>query len=264
MNRKTKQQAPPQVDRDFIQSFARGLEVFEAFHNVSRPQTVSDLSRKTGVSRPAVRRILHTLHELGYAKVEGDGSVLTQKSLRLAHAYLSSTPLAILAQPIVHSLSIRCACFSALLVEDDDQAMLLATSYISQKIKANPFAPSVGAGAPLHASAAGLVILSHKSKLEFATYSTRAKLQPFTYLTQTDPAKLASQLPKILKQGYAIADRTLTIGNRAIAVPVRRVTGQLAGVLTVNAMVEKTTLQQLEFEYLPYIRDAALELESKL
>ena len=52
-------------DPDYVQSLARGLSVIEAFTAARRPLTLSDVARRAGISRAAVRRMLHTLCGLG-------------------------------------------------------------------------------------------------------------------------------------------------------------------------------------------------------
>ena len=53
-------------DPEFMTSLARGLAVLRCFANQQRPMTIAQASRMSGLSRPAVRRCLHTLVRLGY------------------------------------------------------------------------------------------------------------------------------------------------------------------------------------------------------
>jgi IclR family transcriptional regulator, pca regulon regulatory protein len=56
-------------DPDFVLSLARGLAIIEAFEGHKEGLSVADLSRQTGLSRAAVRRVLITLQTLGYAEL---------------------------------------------------------------------------------------------------------------------------------------------------------------------------------------------------
>jgi IclR family transcriptional regulator, pca regulon regulatory protein len=49
----------------FVQSLRRGLEVIRAFDAEAPELTLSDVARRTGLSRAAARRFLLTLAELG-------------------------------------------------------------------------------------------------------------------------------------------------------------------------------------------------------
>ena len=55
---------------DFIEALARGLDMLRCF-DARRPiMTLSEIAAAAGLARPTVRRILLTLEELGYVRVE--------------------------------------------------------------------------------------------------------------------------------------------------------------------------------------------------
>src|SRR5690554_5415280 len=88
----------------YVQSFARGLAVIRSFSADAPSQTMSEVAQRTGLTRAGARRILHTLHALGYVEIEGRQFRLTAKVLDLGFAYLSSLPLWSLAEPFMESL----------------------------------------------------------------------------------------------------------------------------------------------------------------
>ncbi len=83
------------ADRNFVTALARGLAVIQAFTNQGRQMSISQISYRTGITRAAVRRYLHTLVAMGYARChDGTRFSLTPKTVSLGNAYLSGTPLA--------------------------------------------------------------------------------------------------------------------------------------------------------------------------
>jgi len=87
-------------DPNYMASLARGLEVMRGFSRERRQMSIAQLSQKTGIPRASVRRCLYTLAQLGYvASEDGRHYSLRPKVLGLGHAYLSSTPLVVAAQP---------------------------------------------------------------------------------------------------------------------------------------------------------------------
>lgn len=60
---------PDEGDRNFVRSVERGLRVIRSFSAEHPSLSVADLVRHTGLSRPALRRVLMTLHELGLVGV---------------------------------------------------------------------------------------------------------------------------------------------------------------------------------------------------
>jgi len=93
-------------DPNFMTSLARGLAVIQAFSERQRELTVSQISAKTGFSRAAVRRCLYTLAKLGFAASDDSRHFhLRPRVLALGHSYISSMPLAAMAQPILENVS---------------------------------------------------------------------------------------------------------------------------------------------------------------
>ncbi|MDN6357308.1 helix-turn-helix domain-containing protein, partial [Yaniella sp.] len=88
----------------FVQSFARGLEVIEAFGQTPT-MTLTEVAEATGLSRATVRRFLHTLVSLGYMRAGDKSFQLTPKVMNLGFAYLSSQPLVELVDPVLANLS---------------------------------------------------------------------------------------------------------------------------------------------------------------
>ena len=93
-------------DPNFMMSLARGLTVIQAFSQQRRSLTISQISQKTGIPRAAVRRCLYTLAQLGFVAAEdGRHFSLRPRILSLGHPYLTSTPLAKAAQPVLRHVS---------------------------------------------------------------------------------------------------------------------------------------------------------------
>ena len=95
----------PEPSDQYVQSFARGLGVIRAFDADHPRMTLSEVAERTGLTRAAARRFLHTLVGLGY--VSGDGRLfqLTPRVLELGFSYLSGLSLPELAQPHLEALS---------------------------------------------------------------------------------------------------------------------------------------------------------------
>ncbi len=94
-------------ERNFINSLARGLSILEVFDLNNPKMGISDLSRKTGLSKSTVFRLVHTLRNLGYiVPVEEENKyTLGPKVLTLGFAVLSSFELREVALPYLKELS---------------------------------------------------------------------------------------------------------------------------------------------------------------
>src|SRR5262245_13672773 len=105
MARKRRAEAGAGSDPDFMLSLARGLTVIRAFGDGRSQLSVADVARHTQLSRAAARRCLHTLCVLGYATGRGGAYELTPAILALGYAYVGSTALTRVAQPVLERVS---------------------------------------------------------------------------------------------------------------------------------------------------------------
>ena len=96
-------------DPDFVTALARGLAVLLALSDKRRRMSIAQVSHRTGIPRAAARRSLHTLAKLGFVAVDDARRFyLRPRVLSFSHAYLSASPIAVLAQPILDRLG-ECA-----------------------------------------------------------------------------------------------------------------------------------------------------------
>ncbi len=70
---------------DFVEALARGLDVLTCFGEVRPTLTLAEVAAETGLARPTARRLLLTLQELGYVRIDGGSFALTPRVLRLGH-----------------------------------------------------------------------------------------------------------------------------------------------------------------------------------
>ena len=109
--------------------------------------------------RAAARRSLHTLEKLGFvAADDARRFYLRPRVLSFSHGYLSASPIAVLAQPILDRLSesLREACSLAML--DGDEIVYIARSSSSRIMSP---ALNVGRRLPAYCTSIGHVMLAH-------------------------------------------------------------------------------------------------------
>src|SRR2546428_988381 len=105
-------------ERDFIQSIERGFAVLLAFDEERVTPNLAELAAATGLSRPAVRRILLTLQRLGYVRASGSRWSLTPRVLSIGQHYSASHAMIEIAQPHLLDLSVNTAESASLAVPD--------------------------------------------------------------------------------------------------------------------------------------------------
>jgi IclR family pca regulon transcriptional regulator len=249
-------------DPDFMTSLARGLAVIQAFQERKRHLTIAQISHRTEIPRAAVRRCLHTLIKLGYATTDGRTYSLLPKVLTLGHAYLSSTPLAVSAQPYLDRMSeqLHEACNMATLEGDD--ILYIARSATTQRLISVDL--SVGGRLPAYCTSMGRILLAALDDASLAEYLERVDLQAKTSRTlNTAPALLAC-LQGVREQGWCIVDQELEQGLRSIAVPVYDASGQVLAALNVSTHAGRVSSNDLEQRVLPIILGASRDLSMQL
>ncbi|MES2230245.1 MAG: IclR family transcriptional regulator C-terminal domain-containing protein, partial [Pseudomonadota bacterium] len=210
----------------------------------------------------AVRRCLHTLIKLGYATTDGRTYSLLPKVLTLGHAYLSSTPLAVSAQPYLDRMSeqLHEACNMATLEGDD--ILYIARSATTQRLISVDL--SVGGRLPAYCTSMGRILLAALDDASLQDYLDHADLQTKTSRTLTTPEALFECLQHVRQQGWCIVDQELEQGLRSIAVPVYDASGQVLAALNVSTHAGRVSRSELEQRFLPSMLSASRELSAQL
>ncbi len=243
-------------DPEFMTSLARGLAVLRCFADEQRPMTIAQASRSTGLSRPAVKRCLHTLVRLGYAAQDGTTYALRPKVLALGYAYLSSSTLAVRAQPLLDALRDELHESCSVGVIEEDQVTYVARAEVSRIMA---IALRAGSRLPLYCTSMGRVLLAGQAPADQEAYLRRTALVAVAAETETDPAALLAIFRHVGEQGYAIVDQELEPGLRSIAVPVV-VAGQVIAALNIGTQVARVSLPDIRTQFLPRLRKVAREL----
>ncbi len=249
-------------DPDFMTSLARGLAVVQAFQERKRHLTIAQISHRTEIPRAAVRRCLHTLIKLGYATTDGRTYSLLPKVLTLGHAYLSSTPLAVSAQPYLDRMSeqLHEACNMATLEGDD--ILYIARSATTQRLISVDL--SVGGRLPAYCTSMGRILLAALDDASLREYLEHADLHAKTSRTLHTPEALLECLQQVRRQGWCIVDQELEQGLRSIAVPVYDASGQVLAALNVSTHAGRVSCGELEQRFLPSLLKASSELSAQL
>ena len=251
------EQIDAMTDPSFMTSLARGLAVVQAFSDSRKPQTIANISQKTGIPRAAVRRCLHTLRELGYVDAELNNFSLRPKVLTLGYSYLSSTPLTVSAQPYLNDISRSLNESSSMAVLEDGEVLYVARASTSRVMSV---ALNTGSRLPAYCTSLGRVMLAHLPPAELEQYLAKTKLRAMTENTVVNQKRLREILADVRRDGYAINDEELELGLRSIAVPVRGASGQVLAALNVGAQAARVSVKQLEKEFLPVLLRGAQEL----
>lgn len=146
------------TDRQFITALARGLEVLRAFEPGDGFLGNLEIAQRTGLPKPTVARIAHTLTTLGYLEYNArlEKYSLGTPVLSLGYAYLGSMSLTRVARPHMQELANHANISVALGNRDRLNLAYLELAHGSATVSLRL---EVGARIPIARSAMGMAYL---------------------------------------------------------------------------------------------------------
>jgi IclR family pca regulon transcriptional regulator len=246
---------------EFVTSLARGLQVICAFDTDNPAMTLSDVAKRTGLTRAAARRFLHTLRELGYVSSDGRDFRLTPRVLGLGYAYLSSMSIVELAQPFMKNISKTVNESCSMSVLDDSEVVYIARVPTKRIMSV---ALSIGTRLPAYNTSMGRVLLAELNGEQLDSYFVRNERTQYTPQTVTDEHALRDILEQTRRAGFAAVDQELELGLRSIAVPVRARSGNTLAALNVSGHATRVSMRDMRKTFLPPLQEAAEAITATL
>lgn len=246
---------------EFVTSLARGLQVVRAF-DVDHPvMTLSEVAKRTGLTRAAARRFLHTLRELGYVSSDGRDFRLTPHVLSLGYAYLSSMSIVEIAQPFIEKISKQVSESCSMSVLDGIDIIYIARVPAKRVMSV---ALSIGTRLPAYNTSMGRVLLASLDSEELDNYFAACKPTPYTPHTVSGEAALRDILAQVRADGYAAVDQELELGVRSVAVPVRERSDKTLAALNVSGHAARVSMRDMRRNFLPPLQAAASAITAAL
>lgn len=249
-------------DPDFVTALARGLAVLQTLSDKRRRMSIAQVSHRVGIPRASVRRSLHTLSKLGFvAADDARRFYLRPRVLSFSHGYLSGSPLAILAQPILDRLgeSLREACSVATL--DGDEIVYLARAASSRIMSPSL---NVGRRLPAYCTSIGQVMLAHLPQGELDEYLEHVRFHRFTAYTPASVQTLMQLLTAVRESGFAFASQLMEPRLCTLAVPVCDAVGNYVAGINVILQGRLVARGEMAARFYEPLQQAAMELGASL
>lgn len=254
--------APDRAPSDsYVQSFARGLAVLRSFSADAPSQTMTEVAQRTGLTRAGARRILHTLHGLGYVEIDGRQFRLTAKVLDLGFAYLSALPFWNLAEPYMEAL-VRDVQESSSAAVLDGKDIVYVLRVPTQKIMSINL--GVGSRLPAYCSSMGRVLLAGLDDAELEWHLTTTELVARTARTITDPDQLREEILRIRQQGWAMINEELEVGLISVAAPIRGRNGKVLAAINVGLHSSRMNADAVREHVLPKLLATANRISERV
>jgi DNA-binding IclR family transcriptional regulator len=235
---------------------SRVLSILAIFEDSLASRSLTDISAATGIPASTAHRMLAELEEWG--AVQRDGMGRYQVGMRLwelgqhagRHAREIARPhlqdLFSLTQETVH-----------IAVRDGMDVLYVDRVYGSRRV---PQASRVGGRLPLHATAVGKVILAWEEPWVREAL-LGGPLEKRTERTHVDPKRLAAELDRIRRDGYATTVDEVRAGSASIAVPLFERSGTVGAAL---GLVVGTDAASRMVRHLPALTGVARRIEARM
>ena len=235
----------------------RLLAVLDAFGPRSRALSLSEISRRSGLSLSTTHRLVHELLSLGALERDPGGCYsIGLRLLELAALAPRGLDLREAAFPCLDDLHHRTRGNVHLAVRDGMEVVYVE---VIRACATHPTSGKAGDRWPLHATGTGLVLLAY-ADWELQEQALRRPLERYTSLTVTDPAKLRRMLAQVRQSGYAVAVGQITLPDLVVAVPVHDPFGGLAAAISVVVEAARARPQVLA----RMLTDASAEITRRL
>ncbi len=238
-----------------------GIQVLKTFSREEPVLGVTEISRRVGLHKSTVSRILATLEENAIVERQATSGRfrLGVGVIELASPMLANLDVRRLARPFLENLTHATGETSGLVVWNQGTAVVVEQVASPRIVKHT---------IPLGTQFRGLANASVKVFLAEASpeeVQQRIDLgfERHTELTVVDPEEYLKNLQRVRELGYAINDGEISLEEVGIAAPVRDHRDRAVATVLMAAARYRTPSEKIE-ELAPQVKQAAAEISARL
>lgn len=256
-----KNKNPPRSN--LVNSLARGLAVLESFgRNGNRELSLTEISRRTSLSKTTTFRLIRTLVHLGYMMQdeENERYFLSARVLGLGYSVLEGMDMRELAFPYLKLLSRKCGETVNMAVLDGRELVYVERLKTQQIININLH---IGSRLPLYNTSMGRALIAHKPEPWLREYIANLPSEAAEYARRRGK-KLLDILQEVRAKNYAVNNEDLAQGLRSVATQIRNQKGDVVAAINIAVPSARVSLEELENKYAPRLLETAGEISSAL
>lgn len=248
-----------------VPGLERGLRILAEFSPREPVLGAPELSKRLGIPRTTVFRLLQTLESLGFLeRADKDRNYrLGVAVLRLGFEYLSSLELTDLGLPVIESLRDATGFTAHIVIRDGRDVVFVAKAQNA----GNAFGSvrvNVGTRLPAHATTHGHVLMGDLSLAQLrALYPERA-LERVTKATPETVDALFDVIRDDARRGYGIGNSAFERDISVVTAPVRNEASRIVAVVTVTVPRPEIDAALVAEGLVEKVARAAAELSRRL
>jgi DNA-binding IclR family transcriptional regulator len=247
-----------------IQSVSHAFDILESFTKAEDELGVTELSKRLGLHKNNVFRLLATLEHRGYIEQnrETENYRLGPKTLQLGAIFIEQRECRRQARPVLENLTAVTGETSVVAVLRANKVIYMDSVETDRTVRA---VSRIGALLPAHCTAAGKALLSALSVTEIERLFPEKELAPCTNETLRSRDALMNDLKAVKERGYAVENEECDLDVKSIAAPVRDFSKSVIAAVGIVAPAVRLSEERIDKDHIITLtQEAAMVLSTKL
>ncbi|HEX9020791.1 MAG TPA: IclR family transcriptional regulator [Nitrospirota bacterium] len=246
-----------------IQSVSHALDILESFTKTEDELGVTELSKRLGLHKNNVFRLLATLEHRGYIEqnTTTENYRLGPKTLQIGAIFIEQRECRRQARPILEKLMAASGETAVVAVLRGNKVIYMDSVEANKTVRA---ISRVGAMLPAHCTAVGKAQLTALPTGEIERLYPESNLPSLTDKSIRTRDALIADLKKAAEKGYALEHEETDADVRSIAVPVKDFSKNVIAAVGIVAPVHRLTDDRLEKGVIALVQEAGNALSQKL
>lgn len=225
-------------ERYIIQSVKKSLQVLKCFGNWKSGYSLAELTKKCGMNKSNVLRILSTLESEQMLQYDKENA-----EYRLGSWFLSIasgfdwSDLKTRTQNYLQDAAQQSRLIVHFTVLAGDELIVLNRVYPPAST-ALALASQIGGSVPMHCTGAGKIIMAYAPDATQERLLSLCKFEKYTDKTITDKTRLMAEIQQVRKQGYALNNGEHEEYLHCLTRPVFYADGTLAAAVSLSGLRE--------------------------
>jgi DNA-binding IclR family transcriptional regulator len=247
-----------------IQSVSHALDILESFTKTDRELGVTELSKRLGLHKNNVFRLLATLEQRGYIEQnrETENYRLGPKTLQIGSIFIEQRECRRQARPILERLMAATGETAVVAVLRADKVIYMDSVETDRTVRA---ISRIGAMLPAHGTAVGKAQLAFLPPAEIEGFCAARELPALTPKTLRGREALLRDLKGVREQDFAVELEECDLEVNGIAAPVRDHAAAVVAAVGIVAPASRLSEERMRRENVAMqVREAASTLSAKL
>ncbi len=227
-----------------IQSVSHALDILESFTKTEDELGVTELSKRLGLHKNNVFRLLATLEHRGY--IEQNSSTenyrLGPKTLQIGVTFIEQRECRRQARPVLEGLMAASGETAVVAVLRANKVIYMDSVESDKTVRV---VSRTGAMLPAHCTAVGKAQLAFLSPVEIERLYPENNLTGLTGKSIKTRNALLAELKTVLEKGYALENEECDLDVRSIAAPVRDFSKNVIAAVGIVAPASRLTDDKL-------------------